>query len=255
MVEVSVQSGEWRSDAEGILVDGIARFLGVSTELNQDEERTLDRSWSRWGGCVVAGLVMLHCGPAVGQFHHRAKVQSAAPSRSLTFLKRDGSCVDAPILKIEPKVVTVRTQTGPVTIARQDLLQVSQGGSLVYSARSSWADVQAVHLLPRESFMLKFRNGKAVEGRPFSVTANSIVFKRTLWKKKRYAKDRIATVDYLRIMPESDAFDSFAQDSPAMLFFFPEFYDRLLGVVGRIPVRLYDAVQPEDDAPLQCPAH
>lgn len=212
----------------------------------------MDRSWSRWGGCVVAGLVMLHCGLMAGQFHHHAKAQSAAPSKSLTFMKRDGSCVDGPIVKIEPKVVTVQAQTGPVTIARQDLLQASQGGSLVYSGRSSWADVRGVHLLPRESLMLKFRNGKAVEGRPFQVTADSIVFKRALWKKKRYVKDRIVTVDYLRMKPESDAFDSFAQGAPAMLFFYPEFYDRLVGVEGRIPVHLYDAVQVEDDAPLKC---
>jgi len=30
MVEVSVQSGEWRSDAEGILVDGTERILALA---------------------------------------------------------------------------------------------------------------------------------------------------------------------------------------------------------------------------------
>jgi len=84
------------------------------------------------------------------------------------------------------------------------------------------------------------------------VTADGIVYKRFLWITKRYGKDQIVMVDYLRMKPESDAFDYFAQEGPAMLFFYPEFYDRLKGLEGRIPVRLYDAVMREDDAILQC---
>ena len=42
------------------------------------------------------------------------------------------------------------------------------------------------------------------------------------------------------------------QEAPALLFFYPEFYDRLRGLEGKVPVRLYDALQPENDAPLHC---
>jgi hypothetical protein len=174
-------------------------------------------------------------------------------SSSFTFMKKDGSCVDGPISRIDPKVVTIRQyQKPPVTIQRNDLLQISQGDALVYSARSSWADVEAVHLLAHESLMLKIRNGKVVKGRPFLVTPNGIVFKQAFWRKKLYDKDQIVTVDYLRMKPESDAFDYFAQEAPALLFFYPEFYDRLAGLEGRIPVHLYDALLPEDDAQLKC---
>ena len=38
-----------------------------------------------------------------------------------------------------------------------------------------------------------------------------------------------------------------------MLFFYPEFYDQLKGLEGRVPVRLYDAVQHEDNSPLPWP--
>jgi hypothetical protein len=201
---------------------------------------------------VAAALLVLHCGVAFGQFHHRAKTVRAAPSTSMTFMKRDGSCVDGPIAKIEPKVVTVRAQAGPVAIARQDLLQVSQRDSLLYSARSSWADVEAVHLRLPESFELKLRKGQMVNGRPLRVTADGFVYKRFLWLTKKYAKAQIVTVDYLRVKPDSEVFDYFTQEAPALLFFYPEFYDRLKGLEGRIPVRLYDAVRPEDDSALQC---
>ena len=167
-------------------------------------------------------------------------------------MKNDKTCAEGPIVKIEPKVATVRTPAGAAAIRRQDLLQMSQGDALVYSARSSWADVEAVHLRTRESFRIKLRKGAVITGRPMTVDTDGFRFKRFLWLKKRYAKDQIVTVDYLRVKPDSEVFDYFTDQSPALLFFYPDEYDRLRGLEGRIPVRLYDAVQREDDAPLQC---
>jgi len=169
------------------------------------------------------------------------------------FMRKDGTCVDGSISRIDPKAVTIQPLQKPaVKILRGDLLQASQDDALLFSARSSWADVEAVTLQPSESFILKIRNGQAVKGIPLEVTDDRVVFKRFLWITKRYAKDQIVTVDYLRIKPESDAFDYFAQEGPALLFFYPEFYDRLKGLEGKVPVRLYDALRPEDNAQLKC---
>jgi hypothetical protein len=99
---------------------------------------------------------------------------------------------------------------------------------------------------------LKLRNGKTVQGKPWRADGAGFVFKIGFWKKNRYAKDEIVTVDYLRVKPNSDVFDYFTQEAPALLFFYPEFYDRLRGLEGKVPVRLYDALQPENDAPLHC---
>ena len=208
------------------------------------------------GGLRIAALILLlqWSGFAFSQKAHNAPLQRVPHSASLTFIRKDGSCVDGPISKIDPKSVTITSQP-PVTIQRKDLLQVSQGNALVFSARSSWADVEAVHLLPREAFSIKLHNGKTIKDSPLRVTADGMVFKRFLWMTKRIGKDQIVTVDYLRMKPESDAFNYFAQEGPAMLFFYPEFYDRLAGLEGRIPVRLYDAVRPQDDAPLKCLQH
>lgn len=171
-------------------------------------------------------------------------------------MRKDGSCVDGPIGKIDPKTVTItQSAQAPVTIQRRDLLQASQGNALVFSARSSWADVEAVHLLPREAFSIKLHNGNILKDRPLRVSADGMVFKRFQWMTRRIGKNQIVTVDYLRMKPESNAFDYFAQEAPAMLFFYPESYDGLAGLEGRIPVRLYDAVRPQDDAPLKCLQH
>ena len=206
---------------------------------------------------AAAALALLHCGVAGAQFHHRAKAVRVPPSTTMTFIKKDGSCVEGRIAKIEPKTLTIQTQagatqSGAAALSRESLLQASQAGSLVFSARSSWADVEAVHLRPPESFELKLRSGKVVKGQPLRVTDDGFVFKRIAWLTTRYFKTQIVTVDYLRVKPVSDGFDYFTQAAPALLFFYPDSYDRLKNDEGRIPVRLYDAVQKEDDAALQC---
>ena len=171
----------------------------------------------------------------------------------MTLIKRDGSCVDGPIAAITPKAVTVQPQQNPpVTIQRGDLLQVTQEDAVLFSARSSWADVEAVQLSPHESFIVKTRKGVLISGRPLSISDKGFIYKRFLWLKKRYPKDQIVAVDYLRMKPASPAFDYFTQEAPALLFFYPEFYDRLGGLEGQVPVRLYDVLLHEDDSSLNC---
>jgi hypothetical protein len=222
------------------------------------EDRTKSESTrSRWGHlCLrVAALFLLlqSGGFAFAQFHHRAKARPAPPSASLTFMMRDGTCVDGPISNITPKAVTVQPlQKPPVTILRADLLQVTQEDAVLFSARSSWSDVETVQLSPHESFTVKTRKGQLIQGRPLSVSDKGLVYKWFLWLKKRYPKDQIVAVDYLRMKPASPAFDYFTQEAPALLFFYPEFYDRLAGLEGHVPVRLYDVLLHEDNAPLKC---
>jgi len=203
----------------------------------------------------IAALLLLlqNAAFAVAHFHHRAKSQPASPSTNLTFILKDGACIDGPIANITPKAVTVQPLQKPaVPIQRGDLLQVIQEDAVLFSARSSWADVEAVQLSPHESFAVKTRKGVLIQGRPLRISDNGFVYKRSLWLKKRYPKDQIVSVDYLRMKPASPAFDYFTQEAPALLFFYPEFYDRLAGLEGHVPVRLYDVLLHEDNAPLKC---
>jgi len=191
--------------------------------------------------------------PARSWPKHRA-ANPAPHSASITFLQKSGACISGPILKIEPKTLTVRQPPNPsILIQRANLLQATQNNSLLFSSRSSWADVRALHLLPRESLILHLRNGTQVTGRPAEITDTGVLFRYGSFLKKTYPKTQIATVDYLRLKPDSAAFDDFAQQSPALLFFYPESYDHVSGLEGRVPVRLYDAIQPEDNTPIKCP--
>jgi hypothetical protein len=133
------------------------------------------------------------------------------------------------------------------------LLQISQGDALLFTAISSWANVATARLAPGEAFVLKLRSGKLVEGRPMSVTPDSIRLKHGI-ATTRYKKSDVLTVDYLRMKPASDGFDYTLREAPEMLFLYPEFYYRLVRLEGRIPVRLYDVSEPGPPATPRCPS-
>jgi len=67
-----------------------------------------------------------------------------------------------------------------------------------------------------------------------------------------YPKSDVATIDYLRVKPATDAFMSILGEAPWILVLDPEFYYRATGLAGRIEVRLYDATKPQDDTPVEC---
>ena len=204
--------------------------------------------------CIAALLLLLACNTSAHAQIFRHRPRPVRPhSTTLTFMKKDHSCLTGPITKIDPKSVTIQPSSSlPITLERANLLQVTQNDSVLFSARSSWADVEAVHLLPRESFLLSLRSGKTIITRPLRVTSDGMIFKHDVWLQKLLSKDQIQMVAYLRVKPDSAVFDYFTQEAPALLFFYPEFYDRLSGLEGRIPVRLYDATQPQDDSALRC---
>jgi hypothetical protein len=167
-------------------------------------------------------------------------------------MKRDRTCVQGQISKVDAKVVTIQTyKKPPISIQREDLLQVRQGDALVFSAVSSWSDVMVAHVIPHEAFVLKTRSGKVVKGVPSKVTQDSITLKQGLITIE-YSKAEIIVVDYLRVKPADDTYDYFVKEGPELLFLFPETYYRLMGLEGRVPVRLFDASKPEAGAVLQC---
>jgi hypothetical protein len=204
----------------------------------------------------IALLLLLAQSSCLGsaQLLHRRRPKPAQPtSTSFTFMKKDRTCVAGPISRIDSGSVTIEPSQAPaLTLERADLLQVTQNDSVLFSARSSWPDVEAVHLLAHESFLLSLRSGKTIIARPLRVTDDGMIFKRDIWLKQRLPKDQIQTVAYLRVKPNSKVFDYFTQEAPALLFFYPEYYDRLSGLEGRIPVRLYDAVMAQNDSTLTC---
>jgi hypothetical protein len=223
----------------------------LSMNLQGNESNNAGRNLTCFG--IAVFLLLLRPAPYVLSQPTPDALKGVTHSASLTFVKRDGTRVEGPISKIDATSITIQPyKQPPITIARFDLLQVRQGDGLLFSAISSWGDVEAAHVVPHEAFVLRMQSGKVVKGRPLKVTADTITLKHGLITTD-YAKEEIKTVDYLRVKPGTDTWDYFAQESPELLFFFPETYYRLMGLEGRIPVRLYDASVPEGSTLPQHP--
>lgn len=163
--------------------------------------------------------------------------------------------MEAPISKADAHTVTIQPyKKPPITIQRDDLLQVRQGDALIFSAISSWSDVVEAHVVKHEAFVLKTRKGGVISGRPLQVTKDSITLRHGL-STTVYQKNEIATVDYLRVEPPTDSWGYFETESPELLFFLPETYLRLMGLEGTVRVRLFDASKPEENEHVQCLAN
>lgn len=171
---------------------------------------------------------------------------------TLEFVLRDKTCIYGTVEHADANSITLaEAKNKEVTIEAERVLQVRQGDAVVLSARSSWSDVADVHLYPHESLVIKLRNSKSIKSTSFTVAGETIT-SNNLSRKRVFQKAEIATVDYVRLKPESDGFDYLLREAPLMLIFNGEFYSRLLGLQGKIVVRLYDSEKPEDDSPITC---
>jgi hypothetical protein len=169
-------------------------------------------------------------------------------SHSSTFniVSRDGSCVRGLLKAVDADTLSLEPWKSPmVRLKRGDILQVSQGNALLYSAISSWDDVKSTHPVPREALVLTLSNGKRVKGQPIQIDDNSINLKHGL-ANTIFQKSEIQTVDYLRWRPESDGLDFMLEEAPYVALFYPELYYRALGLEGRVPVHLYDLSKPQE---------
>jgi hypothetical protein len=199
-------------------------------------------------GWIVAVLVAF-LPAALGAQEPAKSLDGVTHQSSLVFLQRDGTCVEGTIAKADAGSIMVRRPQGAqVVLPREALLEAAQGDALVFSARSSWADILGVHLYPREALLLTLKNGKQIRGNVPKVQSSEITLTHS-FRTTIYAKSDIATVDYLRLRPETDNYDFLLEEAPWFVVFDPEFYARAVGLEGRMQVRLYDASKPEDDSP------
>lgn len=191
---------------------------------------------------------------AVGQESGAGPLGRVTHSATFLFFQRDRTCIMGRITSASANSVTVQQSGGAsIRLEKNQLLQVVQGNALLFSARSSWADVAGVRLYPHEALILTQKDGKRIRGKPVMVTANSITLKHGLVKTV-YQKPEINSVEYLRVSPPSDGFQASLEEAPYLVLFYPEFYYRAAGLEGRISVRLYDASRQEDNTELKCPA-
>jgi hypothetical protein len=185
--------------------------------------------------------------------------------RSFIFVDRQFGCNRGKIADVTDQAISVkRPDHTRFTIGRPDLLQitVSRPGvtgtldirGVLFSGRSSWADVKA--LLPklrpyrREKVRVVTLNGKEQSGELFEVDDSHLAVL-ALAQRQQLPKSDVSKVYYITVKQLSDQAEYVFGEDPWLAIFDPEAWPIILGA-GRIPVLLYDSSKPEDDSAIAC---
>ncbi|MGB8494552.1 MAG: hypothetical protein WCE53_09155 [Candidatus Acidiferrum sp.] len=172
--------------------------------------------------------------------------------RNYTVVDRQSKCAVGRILSVTDHSVTLRTsQTATITVERANVLRVSDGphtNDMVYSARSSWSDVQSIPKNSRETARVVTKDGKEHEGKILEASEIHLILLLS-GKRVELAKDDISRVEYVRYKPLSESGQFAAQE---MYFVDPELWPYFLNIGVKMSVRLYDVSMPESNAPIHC---
>lgn len=172
--------------------------------------------------------------------------------RAYTFVDRESNCVTGKILNVTGQSVTIMSpEAKSITIERKNALRVTDGRhvfDVVYSAKSSWSDVEALPPKTKEQVRVLTKDGREYEGNLVSVSETEMTLMQTTGNTK-LVKEDIAQVYYVRYKPLSEGVEHSAQE---MFFADPRFWPYFLNISAKISVRLYDSSVPEDDSPVQC---
>ena len=185
---------------------------------------------------------------------------------SFTFLEQDRTCHFGQVASVSDQRVIINTGKSKVSVDRSNLLYVQRGhigdpyGRLLmmYSGRSSWADVlEFMPLLRRNPSLVVLvsivtSSGKSWKGALKDATDAAILVRDSFGKETQVPKSTVSRVDYIQSKPLSDN-QEFDWEELAMLRIFdPALYPRLFHAGDTIPIRLYDRALTQDDSHLEC---
>ncbi len=175
------------------------------------------------------------------------------------FVKTDRNCIGGMIASVTDRALVVKELHGqPITITREELLHVNQGdwgAGVLFSSRSSWADVNAVTSRNgrtlKSKVLIETKSGRTQQGTLTSVSEGDIAMD-SQHNVIHVAKADIATVSLVTSKPLSSS-ASYADDELAwMKIFDPQLWPKMFGFQGSMRVRLFDASLPEDNSPIVC---
>ena len=228
-------------------------------------------SWTRNTLTIVLAFwissISAHCADSRDTWK---SVQRLPHHASFMFLEKDRACHFGQIQAVTDQRVVVRTDKSDITIARANLLRIQRGRSsassaklflplsMVYSGRSSWADILWFMPLISKWPSVEVRvsvattDGQLRRGDLKEVTEAEIVLRDPFGKETQISRTTVSRVDYIQTKPLSDQQEFDWEELAMFRIFDPVLYPRMFHTGDTIPVRLYDRALSEDDSPAQC---
>ena len=205
-------------------------------------------------------IVLLTSSSLVAQEDPWVELARIARGNYYNFALRDKTCLYGPLKAVSPESIEVdisptAPSIGPqiVKVNRAEVVQVQGPTGILYSGRSSWADVQGVSAAIglRESLCVALKSGRSVCGKPVAVTDAMLSLKGG--GAKAIQKADVATVSYVRIKPISAGSAWFAQEAGLLALFDPHEWPYILGIGVHMRVLIYSSAMAEDDSSVECP--
>jgi hypothetical protein len=209
---------------------------------------------------IVLG-VSLRPGLAVAQQSDPAwnNLSELSHRASITFITQERKCVIGVLKSVSDTSVIVKVKDGKTTtIQRPDLLRVQlnwYGSPILFSARSSWADVVALapkqhpQLHPR--IIVETKTGQKNEGTLISASDDGLTLQ-SHDGRADISKSNVVRVTSVVQKPVSDS-AAYADDELVFLKVFdPELWPVIFGVQGSLRVTLFDASSPDDNSQITC---
>jgi hypothetical protein len=179
-------------------------------------------------------------------------------NREYMLVDRDLHCYSGKIARVTAQSVAIQDgKKPPVTIERKDLLRLGEfltPASVIYSGRSSWADVQKLpHHPPHDAVDVRVvtHEGKEYSGKLIATSDTGLTVSAG-HQKVDISKPVVSQVFYLRYKPMSPGTEYAYDESFVFQVFDPALWPYLLGAAPKIAVRLYDSSQPEENSPIVC---
>ena len=167
----------------------------------------------------------------------------------ITSLDRDGSCLTGTLVSSSPNwIILALDKDHERQILRPLILRISLGGSsdlhsVLFSARSSWADIRRLENNQPKSLLVATTDGKEFRGRLENVTDDEL----NLYQDGKDLKFAKAYVSRIFLLHEKPAPERSGIERGILV---PLELPKMLS--HRAPVQLYDAAVPQDDTVFEC---
>jgi hypothetical protein len=192
---------------------------------------------------LVCFLLVFVSLPVGAQDERWDALKNLTRKRDYTILKRDRQCVDGEIAAVTDHNLTVKhfrqwdkpPTREKIAIERAEILRIGErinAIDVVYSGRSSWADVKAlVEISPPEHALIVMKDGRRREGIPATVSDETLKF-RGGSDLNQIPKQDIAKVYYVRVKPVSASMEDSARE---MIFLDPRLWPHMLRIAAGGP--------------------
>jgi hypothetical protein len=193
--------------------------------------------------------------PLAGQDLEWTNLGHISHSNRYRFILKDGTCRELRIRTVKPDslAVVLSENDSRVVVGKIDRPAVIQvrDDQLLYSSRSSWADIHGIRKLSlHEQIKIALKSGATIKGEIASSTESGLTLRGPAGDSD-IPKATVARIDYIRLKPIPEADQYMARETP-LVWLDPRLWPYLVNIGVLMDVRLYDAMLPEDNTSLQC---